>query len=201
MIGILFILEILGTIAFSISGAMLAQEKKMDIFGVAILGMTTAVAGGIIRDLIIGEIPPTAFKEPIYAIVAITVAIICFIEPIRNYLIKNNKLISFVDSLGLGIFVAVGTITAINKYPASFFLAIFVGVLTGVGGGVLRDLFAEETPSIFIKDFYATAALIGSIICIILNNALGSNAAMIVCVIVVLVLRIMAKKHNWRLPN
>ena len=103
-----FILEIIGTIAFAISGALAAIRKKMDIFGVAILGMTTAVAGGIIRDLILGITPPAAFVEPVYALVAIGVSLIIFIPAIRKVLSRLEAVLLVMDSIGLAIFTVIG---------------------------------------------------------------------------------------------
>ena len=194
-------LEIIGTIAFAISGAIVAFEEKMDIFGVAVLGMTTAVGGGIIRDLLLGIIPPTAFVKPIYAFVALATSLICFVNPIRKRLKNNNKILLFTDSIGLSIFTVVGFSIAIGRHPSNLFLAIFISVLTATGGGVLRDIFANKTPSIFVTHFYATASLIGAIMCAILWGFLGESLTMIVGAIVVQVLRILAAKYHWNLPK
>ena len=137
--------EILGTIAFAISGAVVAISKKMDIFGVAILGMTTAVGGGILRDLILGITPPAAFQSPGYALTAIAVALLVFLPPVRRLLHWNEKLyetaLLLFDAIGLGIFTVIGVQTAyIARGELNAFLAIFVGVVTGCGGGVLRDM-------------------------------------------------------------
>ena len=133
--------EILGTIAFAISGAVVAISKKMDIFGVAILGMTTAVGGGILRDLILGITPPAAFQSPGYALTAIAVSLLVFLPPVRRLLHWNEKLyetaLLLFDAIGLGIFTVIGVQTAyIARGELNVFLAIFVGVVTGCGGGV-----------------------------------------------------------------
>lgn len=165
----IFILEIMGTIAFSVSGALTAIEKKMDIFGVAILGLTTAVGGGIIRDLIIGCTPPKTFTNPIYAKVAIVTAIIIFLLAYFGNDMYSKKffeqIIFVMDALGLGIFTVVGINNALNSsHEFSNFLLIFVGVLTGVGGGVLRDILAGNIPYIFEKHIYACSSLIGAMV-------------------------------------
>ena len=198
---LIFILEIIGTIAFAVTGAIVAFEEKMDIFGVAVLGMTTAVGGGIIRDLLLGIIPPTAFVKPVYALVAISTALICFTKPIRNKLSNNNKVLLFTDSIGLSIFTIVGFATTKGIYPDNNFLAIFISVLTATGGGVLRDVFANKTPSIFISYFYATASLIGAVVCVVLWNQLGETTSMIISAIVIQVLRTLAAKYHWNLPK
>ena len=133
--------EILGTIAFAVSGAVVAISKKMDIFGVAILGMTTAVGGGILRDLILGITPPAAFQSPGYALTSIAVSMLVFLPPVRRLLHWNEKLydtaLLLFDAIGLGIFTVIGVQTAyIATGELNAFLAIFVGVVTGCGGGV-----------------------------------------------------------------
>ena len=127
--------EILGTIAFAVSGAVVAISKKMDIFGVAILGMTTAVGGGILRDLILGITPPAAFQSPGYALTSIAVSMLVFLPPVRRLLHWNEKLydtaLLLFDAIGLGIFTVIGVQTAyIATGELNAFLAIFVGVVT-----------------------------------------------------------------------
>ena len=145
----LFVLEIIGTIAFAVSGAMTGLQKNMDIFGVSILGLTTAVGGGVLRDLILGCTPPATFQDPIYAMLSLAVSIILFLQRIRRLLMRNpeqfNRILLLMDSLGLGAFTTVGIQIAYDSIEApGAFLLIFVGVVTGVGGGVLRDLMASD---------------------------------------------------------
>ena len=155
---ILFVLEILGTVAFAISGACVAIEKKMDIFGVAILGLTTAVGGGIVRDVLLGVIPPAAFQHPVYSLLALLTSVIVFLPKVRGLAGKEKNLLLFlIDTIGLAIFTVVG-VQAGMQYDNRY-LAIFVGVITGVGGGVMRDVFAGNRPYIFIKHFYSTCIL------------------------------------------
>ena len=203
---LLFVLEILGTVAFAFSGAMLAIEKKMDIFGVAILGMTTAVGGGIIRDLILGLNPPTAFVRPVYALTAIAVSIIVFFPFLRNAVNRTERfgrlLLFVLDTVGLGLFTAAGIETAFSaNVGASPFLLIFVGVVTGVGGGVMRDIFAREMPAIFVKHFYACASLLGAAAYTVTVSFLGHDPAMLVCIFTVITLRILAFRFKWNLPR
>ena len=155
--------EILGTIAFAVSGAVVAISKKMDIFGVAILGMTTAVGGGILRDLSLGITPPAAFQSPGYALTSIAVSMLVFLPPVRRLLHWNEKLydtaLLLFDAIGLGIFTVIGVQTAyIATGELNAFLAIFVGVVTGCGGGVmcspdrlrifLSSIFTRPRPSL-----------------------------------------------------
>lgn len=203
---LVFILEIIGTIAFAASGAMVGINKKMDIFGVCILGLTVAVGGGVIRDLILGNTPPNTFRNPVYAAIAVSVSIIVFIPQIRSLLQKSQKVYDMsmliMDSIGLGVFTVVGVqVSKSVTYDASTFLTVFVGVLTGVGGGILRDLFADDMPYIFVKHIYACASLLGALLCALLWNLLGSAAAMLIGCTAVIVLRLLAAHYRWSLPK
>ena len=171
---ILFVLEIIGTIAFAVSGAVVGIQKKMDIFGVCILGLTAAVGGGILRDLILNITPPAAFQNPAFAVTAILVSILIFIPAVRNMFEHGRKiyetLILLMDSIGLG-------------------------------GGILRDIFAGNTPYIFIKHFYACASIIGAWTCALLWPHTGSVPAMIAGAAVTVVLRLLAARFRWSLPK
>ena len=199
-----FILEILGTIAFAISGALVAIEKKMDIFGVAMLGMTTAVGGGILRDLILGYTPPAAFRHPVYALVALAVSLVMFSSRIRHKFDRAGQLYTLtvrcIDALGLGIFTVIGIQVAHNTVDTNLFLYVFVGVVTGVGGGVMRDLFAANKPYIFVKHFYACASIIGAIACVILWPYWGESLSMITGTALIVGLRLIAAHFRWKLP-
>lgn len=201
-----FVLEVIGTIAFAISGALVAVEKKMDLFGVAMLGMTTAVGGGIFRDLLLGVTPPSALQNPVYAVISILVSLVIFLPSIRSLLRSNQRMYDIImlimDSIGLGVFTVVG-VQAANSLTegCNVFLAAFVGVITGVGGGIVRDLFAGETPKILIKHFYACASLIGALVYIAWWMVTGNEHGMIVGAVVTMVLRILAAHYRWGLPK
>lgn len=201
-----FILEIIGTIAFAISGAMVALKKNMDIFGVAILGIITAVGGGALRDIVLGITPPTMFQKPVYAIVATCVSIIIFIPSIRRLLTRNHRLYELMmrvmDALGLGIFTVMGIDRAYSvSEEYNLFLLIFVGVITGVGGGLMRDIMAGNTPYIFVKHIYACASIAGALACALLWKPLGAVIAMFTGAILVVVIRLLAAHFKWSLPH
>lgn len=203
---LLLILELVGTVAFSVSGAMTGLRKNMDLFGVAILGLTTAVGGGMIRDLILGNTPPVMFRDPVYAMVALCTAVIVFLPAVQRLLDRihglYDVLMLWMDSLGLGIFTVVGIQTAYTALEKpGVFLLLFVGVITGVGGGLLRDLFAGDTPYIFVKHFYACASLIGAAVCVVLWGLLGQTAAVVLGASAVVVLRLLAVRFRWSLPR
>ena len=166
----LLILELAGTMAFSAAGAMTGLRKNMDIFGVCILGLTTAVGGGVIRDLILGSTPPATFRDPIYAFVAILTALVLFLPRVRRLLMRDqvlfDRVLFWMDAAGLGIFTVMGIRAAYaHMSRPGLFLLVFVGVVTGAGGGVLRDIMAGDTPYIFVKHVYASASLAGALLC------------------------------------
>lgn len=203
---ILIVLQIIGTLAFAISGAVVGIEKKMDIFGVAILGLTTAVGGGILRDLVLNITPPSAFRDPIYAITAIIISMLFFIPSVHKAFEQKGKiydtLFLIMDSIGLGLFTVIGVQVALTTIlEKNYFLILFVGVLTGVGGGLLRDVFAGNMPYIFVKHFYACASIIGACICMFLWVWTGELIAMIVGASVTVLLRLLAAHFRWSLPK
>lgn len=202
----ILILELIGTVAFSISGAMTAIKKNMDIFGVIILGLTTAVGGGIIRDLILGITPPATFQNPIYATTAILTAIVVFLPVVQRLFHRYQRaydiLMLAMDSLGLGIFSVIGVQAAFAQSSSySMFLMAFVGVITGVGGGVIRDMMAGNTPYIFVKHIYACASLAGALSCVLLWKPLGGAVAMAIGTILVVLIRFLSAHFRWSLPK
>lgn len=198
------ILEINGTIAFAISGALVGIEKRMDILGVAILGATTAVGGGIMRDLLLGSTPPQALQHPLYLIIAVCSAIVIFFSRIRSALRRNRVLFDAVllvmDSIGLGVFTSVG-IGAAKQLGSGMFISTFVGVVTGVGGGVMRDIMSGDIPFVFRKYFYCSASIIGAVVTAALWDTIGAVPAMLLGAAVIVLLRFLAARFRWRLPR
>ncbi len=202
----ILILELVGTVAFSISGAMTAMKKGMDVFGVMILGLTTAVGGGVLRDLILGVTPPATFRDPIYAVAALVTAAIVFLPCIRRLFRKYqqiyDRLMLSMDSVGLGVFTVIGVQAAFALSGSyNLFLLTFVGVITGVGGGVLRDVLAGNTPYIFVKHIYACASLAGALLCAGLWPLVPSIWAMSLGAILVVLIRGLSAHFRWSLPK
>ena len=202
----ILILELVGTMAFSASGAMTGIRKNMDIFGVCILGLTTAVGGGVIRDVILGNTPPATFRDPIYAAVALAAALVLFFSRVRRLLMHNtvlfDKAMFWMDTAGLGIFTVVGIRTAYAHVPqATVFLLVFVGVITGVGGGLLRDMMAGDTPYIFVKHVYASASLAGALVCGLLWHYAGEMGSMLAGGGLVILIRGLSAHYRWNLPK
>ena len=203
---IILVFEIIGTVSFATSGAMTGMKKGMDIFGVVILGLVTATGGGVIRDLTLGITPPTTFVEPMYAVVAILTSIVVFLPAVRILLQRKSHMYDivmfFTDSLGLSIFTVVGIQTAVMAEGSqSIFLLVFVGVITGVGGGILRDVLAGNTPYVFVKHFYACASIVGAVLCMMLWHWFGQAVGMTAGAAVIIVLRFLAARYKWSLPR
>jgi len=171
---ITFFMEMAGTVAFAASGAMVGVERNMDIFGVSVLGVVTAVGGGMIRDIVLGIIPPNVFTNPVYALVAtITSCLVFLVFYWKRQLLEGHMRLTYdrvmlvMDSIGLGIFTVVGVNTGIRSgYMDNVFLLVFLGTITGVGGGLLRDMMAGVPPYIFVKHIYACASIVGAVVCI-----------------------------------
>lgn len=203
-----FVIELIGTIAFAVSGVIVAIQKSMDVFGVIVLGVTTAVGGGMIRDIILGILPPTLFLDSIYVFVAVTTSILVFLVMFflhgksKNLVKKVDPWINAFDSIGLGTFVVSGVNTASNQGLSELaFLSIFVGALTGIGGGILRDIFAGRIPVVLHKRIYAVAAISGAFIYYYANLWIGTDLAMLAGIISTLLIRMFATYFKWDLPR
>lgn len=203
------ILELIGTAAFALTGVIVAVKKELDVLGVLVLGMTTAVGGGVLRDVLLGRVPPVMFTSPVYAGVAAAVSIVCFLA---FYFFPNSMLplvkrhdptINVLDALGLGIFVVVGVRAAIGAgYGDNAFLSLFLGVMTGVGGGVLRDMLVGDIPTILVRRIYAIAAAAGAALYYALNRLGASETvALLSGVGVTLTLRLLSMIFHWNLPR
>lgn len=198
-------IEYLGTVAFGASGALVGLKKKMDVFGVMVLGLTTAVGGGALRDVLLGVTPPMMFQTPVYAIIAMVSALLIFMKPVRKLVRTDSRAydrIMFVaDTLGLAIFTVVGVRTAREILPqGGLFLQVFVGTVSAVGGGVLRDVMAGQPPYIFTKHIYAVASVAGALSCALLWDV-NVPAAMTVGFVLVAVIRCLAVRYRWNLPR
>ena len=202
---VIFIIEILGTVAFAVSGVIVGKEKHMDIFGVCMLGVTTGCGGGVIRDIIIGHTPPMVFVNPVYALVAVLTSLALCIPAISKLLGKmktaGDIFVQVFDAVGLGGFTVVAVVNAYSIFPDNVFLMVFVGCVSGCGGGVLRDIFAGTIPYIFRKHIYASASIAGALLCVLVLPVWGSIAAMIGGLALVVVIRFLAAYFRLNLPR
>lgn len=218
----LLTMEMMGTIAFALSGAMKGVQKHMDILGVVVLGLTTAGGGGVIRDLLIGVTPPMLFRDYRYALVAILSSLLLFLNlymrekhergmtRLIHYLkldsdgveMLYDQLLMLSDTVGLGIFSVMGAYAAIKAgYGENLFLVIFVGVMTGVGGGAIRDMLSGDIPFILTKHIYALASLIGTIVYLWLQSSFDNIDSMVLGAVVIVAIRYAAAIYQWNLPK
>lgn len=204
------ILEVTGTIAFASSGALTAVQCGMDLLGVNVLALVTAAGGGVIRDIIIGRLPPALFFSPLCILVSLLTANLIFI--ILRSACRKNKLSRFtdiydrimpvLDTVGLAVFTVTGINAGIELgYAQNYLLLIFSGTVTGVGGGVLRDIMADRKPYIFVSQIYACAAVIGAVIFLPVYHLFGFIAAGAACFVTVALIRSLAILFRWNLPH
>ncbi|WP_295209471.1 TRIC cation channel family protein [Ruminococcus sp.] len=205
---IVTILELIGTAAFAASGALTAIKRRFDLFGVIIIGVTTAVGGGIMRDIVIGSHPVAAFRDPLSMTVAAAVSVAIFLALAVNGGFGDRALrlydtaMLLLDTIGLGIFTVTG-ITAAMRSGASdnSFLMVFSGVITGVGGGVLRDIFVNKKPEIFVGNIYACASATGAAAFLMTYGTMSFMLACIISLSVTFSLRLLSVKFGWNLPK
>ena len=199
------VFEILGTVAFAFSGATVGLARGMDVFGIALLSVVTAVGGGILRDVLAGIFPPFALRGPDGIVLAlVTAAAVCI--GFRHFHIprRGRKLVLFAyrvsDTAGLAAFTVTGVITAIHSYPGyRYVLPILLGLITAVGGGILRDVLARKVPVVLYEDVYAMASVLGGIVICVLYPLTGIIYASWGGFGAVLLLRICAIIFGWRL--
>lgn len=204
-----FILEIIGTISFAISGAVVGIEKKMDILGISVLGIITAVGGGIFRDMIIGITPPLSFRDQTNFLVAIGTLVVFIIaySIFKDKYSGRSKLlyeeILFIsDSVGLGIFTVLGINVGMRStYNGTFILYLVLGLLTGTGGGIMRDIMAGKIPFVFQKHIYALASLIGGACYILLLKVLDKYSSMLISTGIIILIRYISRKKGLNLPK
>lgn len=193
-------LDIAGIFVFAISGGLLAVRRNFDVFGIAVLAAVTGLGGGVLRDLVIGAVPPAAFTDLGYFVTPLVAAgIVFFLHPQVE---RINRAVQFFDAAGLGLFCVVGTLKA-QAHGLGLVPSAALGVATAAGGGVLRDLLANQVPSLLRRDeIYAVPAMVGAAMVAlfigsgVLNPATGTLAAA-----VAFVLRVLAIRYRWRAPR
>lgn len=206
---IMSILEIIGTISFAVSGAFVAIKARLDLFGVLFIGVITAVGGGIVRDVLIGRFPAAIFaKFPLVALAAFSALIVFVVtyvlrEKFHTVQVKVEHVNNFFDAVGLAAFSVMGTEVAFTQgLSDNMFLSVTLGMITGVGGGIFRDILADTTPYIFKKHVYALASILGSIIyCVLRQDHCRLITASVVSMLLVVAIRLLAAKYHWGLPK
>lgn len=205
----LMIFDILGTVAFAASGALVAIKRRMDIFGVAVLAIVTATGGGILRDVLIGRLPPDALLYPRYVAIAAGVGLLCFLvmyfhPRMPEKLTTAYDMMMFIfDTLGVAAFTVDGVaVGKSSSFGGNWFLLVFLGVITGVGGGMIRDILASRVPEVLQKHVYALASIIGALITGIMTiYGIDEQISVICGFAAIVLLRILAARFRWNLPR
>lgn len=193
----LFILDLFGTAVFAITGSLVAKNKKMDFYGVIVLALVTALGGGTMRDMLIGNLPVFWIVQPEIIVVCVVSALCTFFMSDRLKFPRRVLLLS--DTIGLATFSVIGAQTAIAFHPI---IAIIMGAMTGTAGGMIRDLLSDEIPVILRRDIYATAAMSGATIFVILHHASINNDLALLCgATVTFLIRLLAIRRRWNLPS
>ena len=196
----IFILDILGTIAFAVTGAFKAIEHKADILGIIVLATVVGVGGGITRDVVLGQFLPSSISDPTY--VGITVATAVAVFFLYRTFKKINNIFLIFDAVGMGVFSVVGATVAFQLYGMNPLAIFFAGMITAIGGGIIRDVLVREIPIVFVKEVYAAASFAGVLIFIlILVFADSLYFATLIGIVTATSIRLVAMKYKWSLPK
>jgi uncharacterized membrane protein YeiH len=196
--GFVLALDLIGSFAFAISGATVGVRHRLDLFGVLVLAFAAATAGGIFRDAVLGATPPVALADPRYLGVALLAALLTFYRYGQVERLRNP--VQLFDAIGLGLFAVSGAAKALahGVGPTG---AVLLGILSGVGGGIARDVLVAQVPAVLRRELYAVAAALGAGI-VVAGDALGLPPAPLTLAgaIACFVLRFLAIRRGWRLP-
>jgi len=198
---VLSVLDITGIFVFALSGAWLAARRAFDLVGTVALGMVTGLAGGIVRDVLVGDLPPLAIQREIYLFVPVVAALAVVVAP--GIVQRFGFPVLVLDAIGLGLFAAVGAAKAVD-FGVGVWAATMIGVISAVGGGILRDLLAGVTPQVFGRgsQLYATPAALGAFAVALLWERMPASPVLVVGAMVgVMTIRLLAVRYGWHLPG
>ena len=205
---ILTVLEIIGVFSFSISGALMAIDKENDFFGVLFLAVITSFGGGMLRDIFIGNTPPVFFTLYHLVIVCVVTASLVFVlaTVFKRQYVKNEKFVEFVnnyfDAFGLGVFVISGAKICIGAGITNPFLIVIMGMLSGTGGSITRDVIMREIPALLQKHIYLMAAIFGALLYYVFwRTGVGDLIAVPISTVSIVIIRILATAFNWHMPK
>lgn len=201
-----YMFDMIGTIAFAVSGALVGVARKMDIFGMTVLALATAIGGGTVRDVLLGYFPPNSLRNVVYVTVVLAVTVIVFLiynSRYRKHAMGPRSRASYLlaDALGLASFTVTGASAGFKLYPELPIFIVLLGTITAVGGGIIRDMLAQRIPSVLKEDVYALPSIIGGIVYYVMVTSSWENMAVYGAFTVVLVIRLLAIKYNWSLPK
>lgn len=195
---LIYFIDLFGTLVFAISGVLAAVEKKFDLVGAFILGLVTAVGGGTLRDVLIGETPVGWMKDLNYLYVILIALPLCYY--FKNTIQKLHKGVFLFDTIGIGLFTILGLQKTLG-IGLSPIIAIMMGIVSAVFGGVIRDVLSNEVPLIFRKEIYASACLAGALVFLLLDYFFPNAFYNIICsILVVIIIRYLAVRKNWAIP-
>ena len=206
---IILITEILGTIAFSASGAMIGIQRRLDLFGVIVISVITSFGGGTVRDVILGHFPPRMFSSFYMLAISVAVAVIVFAVSYthRGKVEKHNEVFevfkNVIDAVGLAAFSISGVqITLASEHADNALLCVLMGTLTGVGGGILRDMMTRSIPYVLKKHVYALASLVGSLLFyLMIRFRVDDTVSTLIAIGFIVTVRVLAAKYKWSLPR
>lgn len=196
---LLLVLDLVGVAVFAAAGASAAVTKWLDLFGVAFVGVVAALGGGLVRDVVIGAVPPLALRDWRYVAVAVVVAtLVCYLHP---HLARLRRLMLVLDAAGLGLFTVAGTLAAVKQGvpPVG---AMIVGMVTGIGGGLGRDVLLGEIPVVLRREIYAVAALVGATgYTVAIHLGFAGPVPAVTAAVVVFAIRMVALWRKWSAPR
>lgn len=195
------VLDLAGVFVFALSGASLAVRRAFDVVGIAVLALATALGGGVTRDLLLGDVPPAALRDQAYLVAALAAAAVVLVA--HHAVERAERPVLVFDAGGLALFCVVGTAKALDR-GLGVLAAVLLGVLTAVGGGILRDVLAREVPTVFRADsaLYAVPAAAGAVAVAVVWSLDGFGAVAATAIVaVVLLLRLLAMRFGWRAPR
>ena len=205
---IITITEYIGTVAFAVSGAIISARYRLDLFGVTLVGCVTAVSGGMLRDVLSGSIPPAIFSKPVVLGVAAVVSIIVFIVFYANAkrfdsLERRIETVNVLfDAIGLAAFSVIGIEASFSRgFGENALFCVSMGVITGIGGGIVRDILVDKIPYVLKKHIYALASIAGSIVYYYMSVYSDKIAALLISMPMIIIIRLLAAKYHWKLPK
>ncbi len=195
---IVLVIDLSGTAVFALSGGLLAVRRNFDVVGVLVLSVAAGLGGGMLRDVLLGDTPPAALRNEAYLITALVAALIAFffhprVEPLRRSML-------LLDALGLGFFAVSGTLRSLSAGLGPL-PAVLLGVVTGAGGGVIRDLLALEIPVALRRDVYALAAFVGAVAFVAVDRVSTESVAAVVGITLTVALRLLSMRFGWHAPR
>ena len=199
VMSLIYLLDLCAVAVCAITATLEAHRRELDLFGVAVIAVIAGIGGGTVRDILLGRLPVYWVHDPIYVVVGVCAAVVTFFLGRKIRLPKNFFLLP--DAVGLALFTVIGTSVAMNL-QVHWFIAALMGVITGVFGGVIRDILCNEVPLIFRTDIYATASLAGAFLLIALD-ALGMahDLALIAAMVTIVLIRLAAIRWHIHLPR